>query len=93
MSLQTITSKTDALKEHITRSKSRCKFCKLPVFWCQTARGKKVPVDFPDQRLHPNRTHELVIGWKDGVWDGTVEVWPSERGSHTVHFDTCKGAR
>lgn len=88
-----ITSAVDALKLHIRKNRGTCKNCKLPVFWCTTARGKRVPVDFPDKILHPEQTHELVIGWKtDGIWDGTVEVWPSARGTHTLHFDTCKGA-
>ena len=91
MAVLEITSKTDALKAHITKNRGRCRNCRLPVFWCKTSNGRKVPVDFPDQTLNPERTHELVVGWSEGVWDGTVEVWPaSANATHTVHLDTCK---
>lgn len=90
--LQRILDRTP-LEQHIAKNRGTCKKCGLRFFWCSTANGKRIPMDFPDTALGHEPTHELVVGYKDGgEWDGTVEAWKSNHHlTHSCHFDTCKG--
>lgn len=83
--------KVEQLKHYIFSNRGECKKCGKPIFWASTASGKRIPMNFPDHALYPKGTHTLVLGYKDGVWDGTAEAWP-KRGSgagYTSHLDTC----
>ena len=91
--MTTVTNtKVEQLKSYIGQNRSNCRKCHMPMFWVSTSTGKRIPMDFPDQILRPERTHRIILGYSDGVWDGTVEAWPTDsvRATHTCHYDTCE---
>jgi hypothetical protein len=86
--------KIEAEENYIRANRSKCRKCKLPVFWCSTSTGRRIPIDFPSTALHGHlpKTHELVMGTSEGGYDGSMEAWPSTtKATHTCHFDTCEG--
>lgn len=87
----TVTSPViQSLLAYIEQNRDKCRRCGTAGFWVSTAKGKRILMDFPNKALHPEGTHELVWGSKDREFDGTVEAWPKDHGTHTVHFDTCE---
>lgn len=84
------TDKAEAMKAYVQAHKGRCRDCHVPIFWCRTASGKRIPIDFPNSTLFPNKTHRLIFETKDGSYTGEIEAWPnSTQATHTCHFDTC----
>lgn len=84
--------KIEHLKTYIEHNKDHCRDCGAPIFWCNTANNKRIPIDFPNYALRGNAkpTVSLVPEAKDGSYTGRVEAWPGSGATHTVHFDTCK---
>lgn len=83
--------RVELLKAYIANNRGECNRCHKPIFWADTAKSKRIPMNFPDSALYPQGTHRLVLGYKDGVWDGTVEAWPKQGtgAGYTCHLDTC----
>lgn len=38
-------------------NQAECKSCGAPIIWCVTAKGKKMPVDIPDDPGIPTASH------------------------------------
>lgn len=90
------TQKTEDLKDYIEANKGTCRDCKIPLFWCKTSSGRRIPMDFPDQILRGKiePTHELVLTYDEDGFTGEVTALAyKSKATHTTHLDTCEGKR
>lgn len=91
------TPNVENLKTYIAANTDNCGKCGVKFFWVSTSRGKRIPMDFPDQiyrgKLEP--THELVLTYdENGEWVGEVTALAyKSKASHTCHWDTCEKKR